>query len=324
MPTVTAIVPNYNHRRYLEQRIQSVLNQTYPHLEVLLLDDASTDGSRELLENFSSSPRVTGLLVNEANSGTPFKQWNKGVAAATGEYIWIAESDDYANPTLVNRLVDILERHPNVGVAYAQSVAVDEQSNPLYSLIEWTRDLHPTRWESDYLSNGREECRNFTVRKCTIPNASGAIFRRALYHSVGGADETYKLSGDWQLWGKLLLVSDIAFVSEPLNFFRTHAGTVRKQSSRGAIGLLEAIRVLDYFRSRVVIPDDIYQDACDRLLGRWVGQLSLGRLQPRVNMQILRQLHSIDSQLRSRLLHRIARKLRKLAHSTNHSAGLFA
>jgi len=90
MPNVTVIVPNYNHARFLRQRLDSILTQTYQDFELILLDDCSTDDSRTILKEYAADPRVR-LELNEANSGSPFKQWNKGVQLAQGKYVWIAE-----------------------------------------------------------------------------------------------------------------------------------------------------------------------------------------------------------------------------------------
>src|SRR5690242_21921320 len=89
-PTVSVIIPNYNHARYLPRRIESVLRQSYQDFELILMDDASTDDSREVLSLYLSDPRVR-VQFNEVNSGSPFKQWNKGVKLARGKYVWIAE-----------------------------------------------------------------------------------------------------------------------------------------------------------------------------------------------------------------------------------------
>ena len=74
MPTVSVIVPNYCHAPYLEQRIESILQQTFQDFELILLDDCSTDGSREILERYRNHPKVSGIFYNERNSGSPFKQ----------------------------------------------------------------------------------------------------------------------------------------------------------------------------------------------------------------------------------------------------------
>ena len=101
MPKVSVIVPNYNHERFLRQRIDSILAQTFRDFELILLDDCSTDYSREILREYASDPHVTHAEFNEVNSGSTFKQWNKGVRLAQGKYVWIAESDDYANPHFI-------------------------------------------------------------------------------------------------------------------------------------------------------------------------------------------------------------------------------
>src|ERR1700746_3879780 len=108
MPKVSVIVPNYNHARFLQKRIDSILNQTFQDFELILLDDCSTDVSRAILSQYANDPRVR-LEFNAMNSGSTFKQWNKGVRLARGKYVWIAESDDYADERLLQRLVDALE-----------------------------------------------------------------------------------------------------------------------------------------------------------------------------------------------------------------------
>ena len=113
-PKVTVIIPNYNHARFLRRRLSTVLDQTYRDFEVLYLDDASTDHSAEVFADFSTYPEVRAIL-NQRNSGSPFAQWNRGVREAKGEFVWIAEADDYAAPDLLERLVEKLEQFPNAG-----------------------------------------------------------------------------------------------------------------------------------------------------------------------------------------------------------------
>ena len=92
MQKVSVIMPNYNHAPYLKERMDSILWQDYPDLEVILLDDASTDNSVSILNEYTNHPRVKTLVVNDTNSGNPFLQWQRGLQEATGEYVWIAES----------------------------------------------------------------------------------------------------------------------------------------------------------------------------------------------------------------------------------------
>ena len=97
MPRVTVVTPNYNHAKYLPERIDSILAQTFQDFELLILEDASTDNSREVIESYTGHQNVRAAF-NKENNGSPFKQWNLGLSQAKGEYVWFAESDDYADP----------------------------------------------------------------------------------------------------------------------------------------------------------------------------------------------------------------------------------
>lgn len=94
---VSIIIPNYNYARFLQQRIESVLAQTYTDYEIILLDDASTDDSVSILNHYKTNSRVAHLEINSVNTGSPFIQWQKGISLSRGKYIWIAESDDVAD-----------------------------------------------------------------------------------------------------------------------------------------------------------------------------------------------------------------------------------
>src|ERR1700675_4790198 len=107
-PKVSVIIPNYNHARFLRQRMESVLGQTFQDFEVILLDDCSTDESQSILREYAADPRVR-LEFNEKNSGSTFKQWNKGVRLVRGKYVWMAESDDYAEPQFLEKVVARLD-----------------------------------------------------------------------------------------------------------------------------------------------------------------------------------------------------------------------
>src|SRR5207244_11579699 len=114
MPKVTVVIPSYNHGRFLAARLDSVLNQTYRDFEVLFLDDASTDDSLDVFARYRDRAQVRST-VNKVNGGSVFRQWNRGVRAARGAYVWLAESDDVAEPTFLETLVPLLDDRPNVG-----------------------------------------------------------------------------------------------------------------------------------------------------------------------------------------------------------------
>lgn len=268
MPKVSIIIPNYNHAMFLEQRIQSILEQTYQDFEIIYLDDASTDNSNQVFAKFAEHPKIRSIY-NQTNSGSPFKQWNKGILQAKGEYIWIAESDDYADKTLLARLVEKLDQNPSVGLAYCQSWRIDKNNNTQSTFQDWTDDLDSQRWQEDFINSGLGECKNYLIIKNTIPNASAVLFRRSLHGKVGGADETFKICGDWLFWVKILLISDVAFIAEPLNYFRTHDNTCRAKATREGFGLNECIRVINFIAATVEIPPEFLMKLCLGILIDW-------------------------------------------------------
>ena len=272
MPKVSVIVPNYNHAAFLEQRIESILNQTFQDFEIIYLDDASNDDSNEVFARFSDNPRIHSIF-NQSNSGSPFKQWNKGISLAQGQFIWIAESDDYADRTLLEKLVKKLDDYPEVGVAYCQSWIVNEEGQQMGNLINETNDVDSVRWKSDFINNGINECENYLCIKCTIPNASAVLFRRSLCENLDREIEKFRLCGDWLFWIKLLLMSDIAFVAEPLNYFRTHSNTCRSTYGKNWLDLEERIDLLNFLTENIDIPRDTLKNLFQNLLNFYADYL---------------------------------------------------
>jgi len=227
MPQVSVIVPNYNHAPYLEKRFDSIFAQTYQDFELIILDDCSTDNSRKVLEKYRNHPKVSQVFYNEQNSGSTFKQWNKGVALAKGEYIWIAESDDEAEPEFLETLVPQLEKNQNVGIAYCESLLINDKSEEMYSAGDWSSGFDKTHWSNDFVVSGIEECSKYMILFNSIPNASAVLFRKNIFHKAGGASINMKLCGDWMTWMNMLIISDLAFSSSHLNLYRWHDKSIR-------------------------------------------------------------------------------------------------
>src|SRR6266404_7934352 len=156
MPAVSVIVPNYNHARFLRRRIDTVLGQTFLDFELILLDDCSTDNSRDILTAYADDSRVR-IEFNAKNSGSTFKQWNKGVRLARGKYVWIAESDDYADKHLLEMLVPRLDAEPTTVLVYCRSWRISADGNTNGFVDSSVPNLDLARWTADFVVDGREE-----------------------------------------------------------------------------------------------------------------------------------------------------------------------
>lgn len=224
---VSIIIPNYNHAQYLAERLTSIACQTYSSFQAVILDDFSTDDSRSIIDTFVETDARFIKYYNSANSGSTFAQWNRGVSMAKGEYIWIAESDDMADPRLLQTLVEKLNADSEIVLAYCQSNRMSEQGAITGSWLHFTADLDPERlFERDFIMDGMEYIRRFLIHRNTIPNASAVLFRKSIFERVGGAPVLHRTNGDWLTWLKMLCYGKIAYVAAPLNYFRYHKQSV--------------------------------------------------------------------------------------------------
>lgn len=212
------------------------------------MDDCSTDNSREIIESYRNTQNVS-IHYNSKNSGSPFKQWKKGIMLARGEYIWIAESDDLAEPTFLETMVQKLKA--GHGLAYCRSSDMDEYGNKKSDFF-WSDGLDSNRWKSDHENDGLYEIRNFLVYRCTIPNASACVFRKDIAPLDCGFDKM-RYCGDWLFWIKLIENTSIAFTSDTLSHFRHHESSTRnkKNKSEEARKISEYLAIIQGTRRRL-------------------------------------------------------------------------
>jgi len=309
MAKVSVVIPNYNHSRFLRRRVDSVLSQTFQDFELILLDDCSTDDSRSMLSKYADDPRVR-IDFSEVNSGSTFKQWNKGVRLAHGEYVWIAESDDYADEKLLQRLVAVLDAEPQVVFVNCRSwrVYADDRVDGYADshLLDFDRE----KWTNDFNLDGREECRNYFVYLNPVFNASSVLFRKAVYERVGGADERLRFCGDWKLWAAMALTGRVAHVGAPLNYYRVHDASASAKSQRENLASAEYLRVIRWVLGQVK-PTDAARRKLSRMLPwLWAPAVTTRGVPLQRRWSILRDAIAIDP---TTLLHVISVELRALA-----------
>jgi glycosyltransferase involved in cell wall biosynthesis len=304
MPKVSIVLPSYNYARYMDERIQSLLNQTYGDFELIIVDDASTDNSIEVIKKYEENPKVKTKFFSQ-NSGLPYKRWNDGAEMACGEYILFAGAGDACAPTMLEKLVEKLEANPNVGIAYCQSMQMDSESKLVRSMKKYTDTLDKQRWSKDYVDKGTNECRYLAIKN-TIPNASAAMMRRQIFNELGGFDETLKLVADWMLWSKILTVADVAFVAEPLNHFRCHSGTVRSKMMKVGTHTEEIYNFIATVTKEAKVPQEYSEKAYERAAYRWVNSiLRLLVTQPLLALEQAKIVHRIARQFDRKLNKRI-------------------
>lgn len=247
---VSVIIPNYNYARYLRERIESVLSQTFTDYEIILLDDASTDDSITLLNSYRTNSHVTHLELNFVNSGSPFMQWQKGISLARGKYIWIAESDDAAEPSFLERAVSVLNLYPQASLCFLGSHCIDENGNQLSTDFD--------RWTSKQLCrplnigvfNGEDYIEHNLYWRNYVYNASGVVFRKGCYDQIKDMScFLMRYSGDWLFWVEMARQGSVIELYEKLNLFRLHSSSTTVQGHASGNAILEDIQVVHYIES---------------------------------------------------------------------------
>ncbi|MDC0408582.1 glycosyltransferase [Flavobacteriaceae bacterium] len=238
---VSVIVPNYNHSTFLKNRLDSIFNQTYQDFEVILLDDASTDGSVDILNQFSNHEKVSHFIVNEINSGSPFRQWAKGLQLARGEYIWIAESDDYADLRFLEETVNCFKQ--NVTLVFSSSLKTNENSDVL---AKWNNDFDLGSQMSFHTEfSGRSFVQKYMLSTNSIPNISGVLFKKPInlhYKCLFNIKDS-KYFGDWLFYIFLLHSGSVVFLNKPLNYHRIHEKSVVGELHHRNLSAIERIKL---------------------------------------------------------------------------------
>jgi GT2 family glycosyltransferase len=239
-PQVTVIIPTFNRARYLTEAVQSVLDQTFPDYELIIVDDGSTDGTSTVLAGFGD-PRLR--VLRQKNRGISAAM-NVGLRAARGEYIARLDSDDAWLPDLLEREAAVLDSHPNIGVVYSRAQAMSANGIPR----EYYLGL-PLRYPHDTLLS-------LLWGDCTCNITT--LARRSCFAAAGPYDETFRMHEDWDMWLRVARSYHFMFLNSTLGRFREHDNRITSPSSPTFVEHLESrARVLDKFYASPHLPPHI-------------------------------------------------------------------
>lgn len=221
-PHVTVIVPNYNHSKFLQERLDCIYNQTYKNFNVILLDDCSNDNSRDILTEYAKKYSTkTKTIFNTENSGGVFYQWAKALKSATGELIWIAESDDYCELNFLEKMVKHF-KDESVMLAFCKSLFV-KNKKITWDSSSYLNDL-PYNWNKSFSDTTQNLIKNGFDYKNIICNVSSALFRNTGFESIINNSDWYqmKICGDWMFYLNIAKGGRIAYEPKTINYYRQH------------------------------------------------------------------------------------------------------
>lgn len=232
-PRVSVLLTSYNHERWLRECIESALNQTLANVEIIIVDDNSTDRSREILREYSS--RIT-LILNDSNVGT-YGALNQALEVASGEFAAVLNSDDAWMPEKLRLQVDLMDSNDEFMLCHTFGRFIDDDGNTLPG--------RPMGFDFPWMESG-EHLATFIANNRAI--ASSVLFRTETAKRLGGFDASFKILGDWEMWLRLAEEGKVAFVPEELTLYRVHqTNTIYNLEPK----YREEIRIRERYAARV-------------------------------------------------------------------------
>lgn len=257
LPLVTVITPAYNREDLLEETIESVLDQNYPNLEFIILDDGSKDGTLDVIKRYANKVRY----VTHQNMGET-KTVNKGFSIANGDIIGVVNSDDPLLPNAINTIIQYFLSNPDVLVIYPDWKMIDGSGKCL-NIIQ--------TYEYDYLD---------MVRWHHCMPGPGTFFRREVIETLRGRDEQFRYVGDFDFWLRAGLLGKFMRLPDVLATFRVHSGSA-SVSSTGHDMAEEHIRLINKIFSITTLPREVQEKRREAYSSAYyiAGAVSVNRLE---------------------------------------------
>ncbi len=216
MPKVTIGIPTYNSQKFIEQAINSILNQTYQDFELIICDDLSSDNTDEIINIYLEKDKRIRYFKNSEHIGL-FENFNQCIKHSSGEYINILGHDDVMLPRNIEVKTEVFEQYPNVGLVGSSIEIIDGENNPVIF------DLNPnwSKYEKDTIELGRD----WLINKVSANNPICCPFvflRSSILEKSGLFNSKYDFVGDYDMWLRVALYSDVCFIKETLGKFRWH------------------------------------------------------------------------------------------------------
>lgn len=235
-PLVSICIPSYNHEAYIEEAINSAINQTYGNIEVIIIDDASTDGSQRIISKYTGKSRVGKIILRKENSGMT-KNFNDCIKESRGEYILLMGSDDILIPDLIEKEIKLFKKS-SAGIIHSGISWINEEGNAIKSFINENKllgkkqkievsDVNEKAKKIDSVKFGKREVIKLLIKKGSPVTPSTCLISGKCFEEVGLFDENLMFQ-DYEFWFRALKKFDILYLDNNLAKYRVHSTNVSK------------------------------------------------------------------------------------------------
>jgi glycosyltransferase involved in cell wall biosynthesis len=268
-PSVSVIVPMYNHEAFIDERIQSILNQSIKDIEIIVLDDCSKDKSIENAKYYEVDFRlkVTG---NKINSGSPFAQWKKGLSKAQADVVWIAEGDDACDNNFIETLLPYFDDEL-VNIASGKTVITNENGIPNPTALEpYLDSAYQDKYKNSFVIDGYEEVNQNFGAVCTLVNASGLLIRKdSVDLSILHQASDFKMCGDWLIYLAALRGGKLAYDVSTNNYFRRHSASVVNKIEGSDVYFNERYKITEFVFNNFNVTNKLVRRVFEAIDGEW-------------------------------------------------------
>ncbi|MFD2228565.1 glycosyltransferase family 2 protein [Alkalimarinus sediminis] len=242
-PKVSIIIPVYNAEKYIVQTLNSIFDQSYKNIEIILIDDCSTDQSKNVIAPFLSDK--VKYFCEPKNCGGPSGPRNTGIKQASGDLIMMFDSDDIMLPSKIERSVTCFIDNPDIGLLCTGFQSIDNgdsliSNDYLKNYTSFRSSFNPTGWNTAYLIKASDAYKQ--LFHSNFVGTSSVVIPKVVFEHVGYFDETMTNADDWDMWFRIAKHYDFIFLDEVLHQYRISPGGI---SARGGINALNKIKVLN-------------------------------------------------------------------------------
>ena len=209
-PLVSIYITNFNYGQFIKKAIDSVLNQSYSNIELIIIDDGSTDHSKEIIESYQHHPTIQ--IIYQTNRGLNVTN-NVAIRASNGKYIMRLDADDFLDASAIEKMTGVLETHPEIGLVFPDYYYIDEEDQIIGQEKRHDFDNEVTLY--DQPAHGA----------CTLIRKDNLI-------AVGGYNESYNCQDGYELWVKFINHFKVTNYSEPLFYYRQHGKNLTRNENR--------------------------------------------------------------------------------------------
>lgn len=244
LPLVSILIPTYNSAKYLQFALDSALSQSYKKIEIIVHDDASTDGTKILLSKYHD-PRLR--IIHTTKNHGMIGGWNYIVSKAKGDYIKFLASDDLLEPNCVQDLVAAAIKYPRAAIITCQRKFIDDNSKVIKKMGFAKKDV-----VVDGLAHAHWILT--TIRENLIGEPTAVMYPRKIVKLAGAYDATFSQFADFEYWIRLLQFGDIVYVHKSLCSFRVHASSNTSKAILDGRFITEIFKLIDkYYKNTVYI-----------------------------------------------------------------------